>query len=104
MRVAGVRCGAPGNAVEQSVGELWADLLGLEKVGALDDFFELGGNSLVMMQVNVRLRSLYGVSLPIRDLFELPSVELLSERVDSVRRLSQGPERETPDDIEEFTI
>ena len=74
-------------------------------MGALDDFFELGGNSLVMMQVNVRLRALFGVSLPIRDLFDLPRVELLAERVGAVLLVSGGPPTTGPaEDVEEFTF
>ena len=71
----------PEGETERQIAALWADLLGIDRVGRTDDFFELGGNSLVMMQVNVRLRSMYGLSLPIRELFEIPEVRLLAERL-----------------------
>ncbi|HED66456.1 MAG TPA: SDR family NAD(P)-dependent oxidoreductase [Planctomycetes bacterium] len=94
----------PGTQAE--ISELWADLLGIDRVGAEDNFFELGGNSLVMMQVNVRLRAMYGVSLPIRELFELPEVRLLAERMEAIRAVTRGADEDVDDseDVEEFTI
>ena len=96
---------APGTESEEEIASIWADLLGLDRVGIADDFFELGGNSLVMMQVNVRLRSVFGVSLPIRELFETPEVSSMAERIDAIRSVSGAPGGdEASEDVEEFTI
>lgn len=94
----------PATETETQIAALWADLLGIQEVGVADNFFELGGNSLVMMQVNVRLRSLYGVALPIRELFEIPEVRLLAERMDAIRSVAEAPDMDDSEDVEEFTI
>jgi acyl carrier protein len=80
----------PETGTETRVAQLWADLLGLDRVGADDSFFELGGNSLLLMQLSVRLKSLFGVVLPVKVLFDTPTVVALAERVDAVRALAGG--------------
>ena len=77
----------PKTETERELSRQWADLLGIDRVGAQDDFFELGGNSLLLMQVTVRLRSCFDVSLSMRELFDVPTVASLAERVDSMRLL-----------------
>ena len=96
---------APRNATEEAIAAIWCDLLGLEQVGALDGFFELGGNSLVMMQLNVRLRGEFGVSLPIRSLFEMATVSALSQAVESVLGIAHdGEDEASEEEMEEFTL
>jgi amino acid adenylation domain-containing protein len=75
----------PRTATEEAVAASWAEVLGRERVGARDHFFELGGHSLLATQVVSRLRSRFGVELPVRALFEAPTVEGLAERVDAAR-------------------
>ena len=96
---------------ERAVAKMWADLLGIEAVGAEDDFFELGGNSLLLMQVSVRLRADLDVALSMRELFDTPTAATLAERVDSMRLVDDvrkgGDDRvETgsPGDTEEFRL
>jgi acyl-CoA synthetase (AMP-forming)/AMP-acid ligase II len=62
----------PRTPVEELVAEAWRDLLGAPRIGAFDDFFELGGNSLLLARVNSRLAHTVGLRLPLRRLFELP--------------------------------
>jgi amino acid adenylation domain-containing protein len=72
---------APRNDIEAYLAGLWSQLLCVEKVGIRDNFFALGGHSLLATQVMARLRSRYGVDIPLRDLFEAPTVENLASAV-----------------------
>ncbi|HLM66488.1 MAG TPA: amino acid adenylation domain-containing protein, partial [Longimicrobium sp.] len=68
---------APRTVSEQVVAEVFANVLGIERAGALDDFFAIGGHSLLAMHVWSHLRDRLGVELPLRALFEHPTVEAL---------------------------
>ena len=72
---------APRTEEERAVAAAWADLLGVPEVGAQDDFFELGGHSLLAMRVMARLRAETGVDLPVRVLFEYPTVSGLAAQI-----------------------
>ncbi|MES1244774.1 MAG: non-ribosomal peptide synthase/polyketide synthase [Acidobacteriota bacterium] len=76
---------APMNVVEELVAGIWCEVLGRASVGVRDDFFELGGHSLLAAQVFTRLRETLGVSLPVRALFEGPTVADLARRVEAER-------------------
>jgi amino acid adenylation domain-containing protein len=69
---------APRDEVERQIAEIWAELLGVERVGALDDFFALGGHSLLATQATMRIRRLYG-EVPLRALLAAPTVAALAE-------------------------
>ncbi len=66
---------APRGPIEALVADLWAEVLGVPQVGATDDFFVLGGHSLLVAQVAARLPAVLGVQVPLRVLFENPTVE-----------------------------
>src|SRR6185369_8201354 len=73
--------------VEDVVADIWAGLLGLERVSLHDNFFELGGHSLIATQVMVRVQKTTGVELPLRTLFESPTVAKLAVQIEaSLRR------------------
>ena len=74
--------------VEEVVAEIWANLLGLERVSLHDNFFELGGHSLIATQVMVRVQKSTGVELPLRVLFENPTVAQLAAQIEAA--LGQG--------------
>jgi amino acid adenylation domain-containing protein len=69
---------APRTAVEERVAGIWRTVLGVERVGIHDNFFDLGGHSLMATQVNSRLCDAFEMDLPLRCLFETPTVAGLS--------------------------
>ncbi len=83
---------APRTVTEESLVEIWKDILGAE-VGIYDNFFELGGHSLLATQVISRVRDAFSVELPLRSLFESPTVAQLAEQVE-VAQLEQADEQE----------
>jgi len=79
---AGSEWTAPRTPAEQLLAGIWSEVLRVPRVGVQDDFFALGGHSLLATQVMSRLRTAYGVALPVRALFEAPTLEALAARVE----------------------
>jgi acyl carrier protein len=65
---------APRSPAEAAVARIWADVLGVDRVGVDDDFFALGGDSILSIRVAARLREEFGATLPPRALFDNPTV------------------------------
>jgi hypothetical protein len=78
---------APRYATEQVLAGIWIDLLKIENIGVTDNFFDLGGHSLLAGQVLARVARAFGVSLPIRAVFEAPTVETLAKRIDAASKI-----------------
>lgn len=81
---------APETTMEQVVANSWAQILKVERVGALDNFFELGGHSLMGTQVVTRLRQMLDVDLTLRGLFAAPTVRGFSAVIESALAASSG--------------
>ncbi|HEY0727647.1 MAG TPA: condensation domain-containing protein, partial [Pyrinomonadaceae bacterium] len=78
--------------LEQIVAGVWCEVLRLERIGRQGNFFNLGGHSLLVTQVLARVREHLKVELPVRSLFEAPTVEQFSRLLQE--QLSRGPQRE----------
>ncbi|HVG10073.1 MAG TPA: amino acid adenylation domain-containing protein, partial [Thermoanaerobaculia bacterium] len=85
---------APRTPVEEALAGIWAELLGLERVGATDHFFELGGHSLLAIRVTSRLREAFGVEIPLRDLFVAPRLSDLAVKIEAARQT--GTQQQAP--------
>jgi acyl carrier protein len=81
---------APRNPVEESLASIWAEVLKLEKVGVDDNFFDLGGHSLKAVQVISRARKTFEVELPLRRLFETPTIVGLADAIGTLRWAKQN--------------
>ncbi len=84
--------GAPETVVEVALAEIWCQLLGVEQVSLQDSFFQLGGHSLLATQLTFRLRERLGVELPLRAVFEAPTLGQLAERLQQVLQSQAGSE------------
>ncbi|MCL2533212.1 MAG: amino acid adenylation domain-containing protein [Nocardiaceae bacterium] len=73
---------APTNPVEEAVTDVFAEVLGAGRVGAADNFFDLGGNSLSATRAVARLGEVLGIDLGVRALFEAPTAVALAERIE----------------------
>lgn len=82
---------------EKVLSDIWGDLLKVESVGVTDNFFDLGGHSLLAGQAMARVARALGVSLPIKTIFEAPTIEELARRVDeAVATKPQKPAASVP--------
>ncbi|WP_143295800.1 condensation domain-containing protein, partial [Burkholderia pseudomallei] len=86
---------APATQTEARLAELWRELLDVDEIGALDSFFELGGHSLLAAELTLRMRTLFGVALPLRTLFQSPQLRDVAAALDTLRTSADaaGPAR-----------
>lgn len=76
----------PRTLQEELMARLWADVLQVPRVGIHEDFFALGGHSLLATRLVSRVREVFGVDVPIRALFEEPTLERFMLRIDGLKR------------------
>ncbi len=79
---------APRSEVERAIATVWREVLHLEKVGINDNFFDLGGHSLLIVQVNSKLREIFNSNLSVIELFQNPTIGALAQYI------NQKPERQ----------
>jgi acyl carrier protein len=77
---------APRDLVEELIAVVWATVLGVERVGIHDNFFELGGHSILGAQVISRVQKAFKTELPLRLLFEFPTVAAFAEQMAAIRK------------------
>ena len=87
----------PSTPVEEDLARIWAEVLGVERVGIHDNFFELGGHSLLATQIASRVRELYDVDVPLRSLFESPTIAQLAALI--TEAMLEDIEEEELDDL-----
>jgi amino acid adenylation domain-containing protein len=85
LKVAGSEFVGPRDTTEEVLSRIWAGLLAAEKIGVFDNFFDLGGHSLLAGRALARVAEAFGVSLPLRALFEAPTVAALARRIREAR-------------------
>lgn len=85
---------APRTDLEAEIARQWAEVLGVERIGVHDDFFALGGNSLVAIQLIAQVRKTTGARLAMKTLFESSTVATLVERIEELRATAAAPAEE----------
>ncbi len=76
---------APRDEIESRIAEFWVELLGVDPVGVRDDFFQLGGHSLIAVRLFTRIKKAFHVEFPISVLFEAPTIERCADLVRAAR-------------------
>ena len=77
---------APRNTAEQIIAGIWAEILGRKRIGVHDNFFDLGGHSLKATQVVSRLRKVFRSEIPLRHLFEFPTIAEFAAVIGSLKK------------------
>jgi acyl carrier protein len=86
---------APHTPAEQALTEIWARVLQRERVGIHHNFFDLGGHSLLATEVIAAVRDAFRVEVPLRHLFENPTIAGLAEVIEQAHCSGAGPQRQT---------
>ena len=90
---------APGTPQEEILCEIFSDILSVERVGIDDNFFELGGHSLLATRVISQLRACLAMEVPMRALFDNPTIRELAEFIESSRRAGQSIPSQSPNGV-----
>lgn len=87
---------APRNELEQTIANIWQQLLGIEQVGIHDNFFSLGGHSLLATQLIYRMQKTFQVELPMSSFFEATTIAKLAELIEEmlIEKIEELPEEE----------
>ena len=95
---------APRNPTEKTLAEMWTSLLKVKRIGIYDNFFDVGGHSLLAMKVLVRTREIFGIELSLREVLEATTIALLAEKIaarsPAVNHVDQGEHVEPLPNIE----
>ena len=81
---------APRTPAEDLLAGIWAEALNCDTVGINDDFFSLGGHSLLLVRIASRIHDVFALELPLRALFEAPTVAGMAEKIEAARRAGDG--------------
>lgn len=92
---------APSTNTEIALCEVWQDILGLDRIGITDNFFQSGGNSLLSMRVNTKIKQIFNVSITMSLFFNTPTIEVLAMYVDTSIKLTSNEITNEIEEIEE---
>ncbi|HEY3821033.1 MAG TPA: beta-ketoacyl synthase N-terminal-like domain-containing protein [Polyangiaceae bacterium] len=87
---------APRTSLERELAAVWRELLGVEHIGVHDDFFDLGGQSLIAVRLFTRIRKKYGIDLPLSTLLEAPCIEKCAAIIAAASPAELEPEASPP--------
>ena len=89
----------PRTETERQVAQIWSEVLNGNAFGVNDNFFDLGGHSLRAAQVIARINEAFDIVMPVRSMFELPTIANLADNIDDLRWLKSGPDGTATDSI-----
>ena len=90
---------APRTPEEEKIAEIWSDVLDIKPIGMETNFFDLGGHSLLATRVVTRIRDAFGINLPLRVLFDSPTIAGVAAQVASITAVVQKVTRLSEDEI-----
>lgn len=98
---------APQSDIEQKLADIWGEILGLNSVGVNDNFFDLGGNSLLIVQLISQVRVAFNMPLTVRTVFDTPTIAELARHIEVMQWAAQTdslPAEATSEEREEFVL
>jgi acyl-coenzyme A synthetase/AMP-(fatty) acid ligase/acyl carrier protein len=101
---AGRELAAPRTPTEASLAQIWRELLAIERIGIHEDVFDLGAHSLLAMKAVVQIREVFELDVPLRNLFEYPTVAGLAELIDSLSWAAGKPPAQAGAGREEIAL
>lgn len=93
---------APRNEIENKLIEIWQEILGIEKIGLKDNFFDLGGNSLLMIKMLNNLNKNFQTNISLLEGYNLPNILAISEQINSNGNINNLPAEEEESTIDEL--
>jgi acyl carrier protein len=87
---------APRNATEEKLVQLWREVLGKEKIGVKDSFFDIGGHSLKAVRVLLKIYERFDTEIDLTTFFNGPTIESLAIEIDNIQWLRQSDEKAAP--------
>jgi acyl carrier protein len=82
----------PENEIENAIATIWSNILGLNKIGINDDFFDLGANSIDLVQVKNKIKDFFDVNIPVVELYEFPTIKQLADYISNKEKKSDTVE------------
>lgn len=80
---------APSTPTEQILAKIWMEILGRKQVGIYDNFFDIGGHSLLIIQVGSKVREIFNTNISVTDLFKYPTISNLAKYLSQEKNVEQ---------------